>query len=119
MAVSKTARTMVAAQANSAGGTTTGTEIDLSTALGLAITARISNGATGPTAACSVFIEVREDAGGAWRIWALATAGTVASTDYDFAFDLPPAIIRARARFAGNTGQVVTVEATGHELTSV
>lgn len=120
MAVSKTARSIVAAgTSNAAGGTMNGTEVDLSTALGLAITALVTNGGTGPTIGCTCTVEVRESGSGAWRSWAASTAGVAAGGAYPFAFELPPGIIRARVTFSGNTGQAVTCEATGHELTTV
>jgi hypothetical protein len=120
MAVTKTARVIVAAgTSNAAGGSTTGTEVDLSTALGLAVTARVTNGGTAPTIGCTATVEVRESGSGPWRTWGAATGGLLASGVYDFAFDLPPPIMRARVSFSGNTGQAVTVEATGHELTTV
>lgn len=120
MAVTKTARIIVAAAtSNGAGGTTTGTEVDLSTALGLVVTARVTNGATGPTVACTATVEVRESGSANWRPWAASTAGVTASTVYDFGWDMPAPAIRARVSFSGNTGQAVTVEATGHELTTV
>ena len=119
MPVSKTQRTLQSSTSNGAGSTTTGSGVDLSTALGIAITARITNGGTGPTLPCGVTIEVSSDGGTTWRPWASGTAGTANNAVYDFSFDIPPAVMRARSVFTGNTGQAVTVEAFGHELTSL
>jgi hypothetical protein len=119
MAVLKTPRVMFAPASVAALGTGTGAEVDLSTALGMAITARITNGATPPTVACTATVEVRTDDAAAWRPWAVGIGGIVANGVYDLSWDLPPAIIRARVTFTGNTGQPVTCEALGHELTTV
>lgn len=117
MAVTKTPRVIVAAgTSNAAGASTPGTEIDLSTALGMAVTARVTNGGTAPSVGCTATLEVREGGSGAWRPWAAATAGIAAGVSYDFAWEVPAAVIRARVTFAGNTGQAVTVEAIGHSL---
>jgi hypothetical protein len=119
MATTKTPRSIVSSQTASVGTAVVGNEVDLSTALGLAITALVTNGGTGPTIGCTCIVEVRESGTGNWRTWASATAGVAASGVYPFSFELPPAIIRARMSFSGNTGQAVTVEAIGHELTTV
>lgn len=114
----KTARTLQASASNSAGGTTTGTAVDLTTALGLAGTAKVTNGGTGPTVGCDFVIEVSND-NSDWHEWTRQTAGTTASTTYYFPFDLPAPIRYARSKFTGNTGQAVTVECDGHEFTSI
>lgn len=118
MAVTKTARTLVASASNSAGGTTTGSAINLTTALGLSGTLQITNGGTAPTVACTAYIDVSND-NSTWRQWLAITAGLTVSTAYTYPFSLPAEIMYARARFTGNTGQAVTVEALGHELTSM
>lgn len=118
MAVSKTARTLQASATNTAGSTTTGSAVNLTTALGLAVTAKVTNGGTGPTVACSVYIDVSND-NSTWATWASGIAGVANSGVYEFSWELPPQIMYARARFTGNTGQSVTVEAYGHELTGL
>ncbi|MGE4536342.1 MAG: hypothetical protein AB7D37_04620 [Desulfovibrio sp.] len=118
MAVTKTARTLQASATNAAGATTTGEALDLTTALGLSGTARITNGSTPPTVEGTFSIEVSND-GTTWRNWFTTSAGLTASTSYDLAFSLPAEILYARSVFRGNTGQGVTVECLGHELTSV
>lgn len=119
MAVTKTARTIQSSTSVSAGATQNGTEIDLATALGMAITARVTNGATGPTIGCTAIVEVRESGSGNWRTWAQATAPVTANAVTDFAWDVPATVIRVRVTFTGHTGQAVTVEAIGHELTTI
>lgn len=114
----KTARTLQASVSNGAGSTTTGGTVNIGTALGLLVTAKITNGATGPTLPCSFYIEVSVD-GSAWKTYSRQDAGTTLSAVYEFTVDLPPATMQVRARFTGNTGQAVTVESFGHELTSI
>jgi hypothetical protein len=112
------ARTLQASASNAAAATTTGTALDLTTALGLAGTARITNGATGPTVGCDFVLEVSND-NSDWHEWSRQTAGTTSSGVYYFPFDLPPPIRYARSKFTGNTVQAVTVECDGHELSSI
>lgn len=119
MAVLKTPRAMFPAASVAALATSSGPEVDLSTSLGLAITARITNGATAPTVAGGCTVEVRTDDAAPWRPWATGFGGIVANGVYDLSWDIPPAVIRARVTFTGNTGQAVTCEAFGHELSAV
>ncbi len=118
MAVTKTARTLLAETSNAAGATATGSAIDLRTALGLAGVLRVVNGSSAPTVACAAYIDVSAD-GTTWRQWLAITAGLAAAATYQYPFSLPAEIMYARARFTGNTGQAVTVECLAHELTSV
>ena len=113
-----TARTFQASTSNSAGSTATGSSVDLRTALGCLVTAKVTNGATGPTVPCSVRVDVSTD-NSAWKTFALATAQVGNSIVTEFAFDLPASVMYARTVFTGNTAQAVTVEAFGHELTSL
>lgn len=114
----KTAITLQASASNASGGTTTGTAVTLTTALGLLVTAKITNGATGPTLPCSFYLEVSNN-NTAWKVHSRQDAGTTALAVYEFSVDLPPATMYARSKFTGNTGQTVTVESFGHELTSI
>jgi hypothetical protein len=114
----KTARTFQASTTNTAAGTTTGTGVNLTTALGCTITAKITNGATGPTLACSVEVQISNN-GTDWKRFAISRAALGNNAVSEFVFDLPAPVMHARTVFTGNTGQDVTVEAFGHELTSV
>lgn len=114
----KTARTFQASATNTAGSTTTGTAVNLTTALGCSLTGKITNGATGPTIACDFVVEVSND-NSDWHEWYRGTAGTANNGVYYFPVELSPPIMYARTKFTGNTGQSVTVESDGHELTSV
>lgn len=114
----KTARTLQSSVSNGAGATTTGSALNIGTALGLLITAKITNGATGPTLPCSFFVDVSVD-GSNWKLHSRQDAGTTNSAVHEFTVDLPPATMYVRSRFTGNTGQACTVECFGMELTSI
>lgn len=117
MAISKTGTAVQASASNSAGGSTTSSAVDLTTKLGGTLTAKITNGASGPTIGCSVYLEVSHD-NSAWKEFARGMAGVTANAVYPFAFDIPPSILYARTRFQDNTGQPVTVESQLHQLNS-
>lgn len=114
----KTARTLQSSASNAAGGTTTGSSIDLTTALGMQVTAKVTNGATGPTVACTFKIEISNN-NSAWKTHFEAAARTGNSVVTEWSVTVGPEIMYARSVFTGNTGQAVTVEAFGHELTSI
>ena len=114
----KTARTLQSSVTNAAGASTTGSTIDLTAALGLAVTAKITNGATGPTVGCAFRLEVSNDNVN-WKTFTQQAAGVDGNGVYEFVTELGPAWMYARSVFAGNTGQSVTIESFGHELTSL
>ena len=114
----KTLRAFQASATNTAGSTTTGSSVDLTTALGCTVTLEIINGATGPTVPCSAIVDVSND-NSDWMILFVAYAGTANAQTYTFQVQIPADVMYARSRFTGNTAQSVTVEADGHELTSI
>ena len=115
----KTARTLQTSATNTAAGTKTGTAVDLTGAIGdFLITAKITNGATGPTIACSFYVEVSND-NSAWKTYCQLTAGVGNNGIYEFAVLLPAPAMYVRSVFTGNTAQDVTVESFGHEYTSI
>ena len=119
MAVSKTLRTIIAAAtSNSAAGTTTGTAFDLSSALGALLTAKITNGGTGPTIAASVKVYTSADNTN-FKLFATLTGDVTASSVNEWPVDIPPTVKYVRADVTGNTAQAVTCEAFLQELTTV
>jgi hypothetical protein len=114
----KIARTLLAPTSNPAGSTTQSAVWNLTTSLGGVIQTRVSNGATGPSAGCESLTQVSSD-GTTWRDFARQIAGTGANGVFDFFVEVPGPVLYARVQFSGNTGQAVTVEAYGHELTSI
>lgn len=127
MALSKTARTLVAAAtSNAAGGTTRGT-LNLNAAYGGFLTVKITNGGTGPTVQCSCNVLVAHNAtlpaagsaGTDWKTIYTIGGGTTASAVTEIAIPIDPSVMALEVEFTGNTGQAVTVEAYLSELTSI
>jgi hypothetical protein len=116
----KNLRTLVAAAtSNTAGSTTTGTARDLTTTTGPhLITAKITNGGTGPTLPCIFSILVSGDNSN-WKIFRQYTAQTANSGVSEFSEEIPAGMMYVNAQFSGNTGQTVTVESFLHELTNL
>jgi hypothetical protein len=97
-----------------------GTELDLSTALGVIITGRVQNGTTGPTAGLSILVGLANasvEADFKWRPF--MTAGTGNLDEAPISWGLGAAVMFVNFFFYGNTGQAVDAEAFAHELTSV
>jgi hypothetical protein len=118
MATTKAATTIQASATNTAGSTTTSSTLDLSDDYGAGIMVKITNGATGPTIACTATCNVSSD-GSTWKYFQSATGGTANNGVYQFAFDLPAWVMQAQVVFTGNTGQSVTVEAFAQALTAI
>lgn len=118
MAASKTSRTIQASATNTAGSTTNGTELDLSTKYGALVCAKITNGGTGPTVGCDFVVYVGESTG-TKREFSRQTAGTTNNGVYEFVVEVPPAAMFVNVTFTGNTAQSVTVECYAQELTSI
>lgn len=119
MASTKNLRTIVAAStSNAAGGTTTGTAVNLTTAYGGYLTAKLINGGTGPTVACTMSVLVSGDNSN-WKTAATYSGDTVNSSTFEWGLEIPPGVMYVNVQFTGNTGQAVTVEAFLHELTTI
>lgn len=114
----KKARTLVGQTSNAAGSQTVGDAVDLTTAMGMVVTGRVINGSTGPGSGCDFVVQISHD-GSAWRTWSRQRAGTASDQTYTFAVELPAAVMHTRAVFEGNSGEAVTVEALGQELSSL
>lgn len=120
MASTKTAITFQSSTSNSAGGTTTGSTVNLTDSYGAYIAAKITNGGTGPTVGCDFVVEVSDDNFSTdTKEWFRATGGVANSGVYYFACEIPASVMYARTKFTGNTGQAVTVESYGAELTTI
>lgn len=123
--LTKTARTVVTSSSNTAGSTTRGT-LDLRTAHGGVLTMKITNGATGPTVACTGNILIAHNAGTTptaasagsdWKtLWSF-TGSTANSAIVEQSIDIGPGVMHLEAEFTGNTAQAVTVEAFFSEIT--
>lgn len=110
--------TIVTSSTNTAGSTTRGT-IDCRELDGGIITMKVTNGATGPTVACSVRVLIAHNtgatptaasAGSDWKtvLDRVASAANSAVTEYSWLFG--PEVNHAEVEFTGNTAQSVTVE---------
>ena len=114
----KNARTIQSSATNTSGSTTTGSTVDLSTASGGVVGWKITNGATGPTIGCTITLQYsRDNFSTSWDV-AAVLAGTANNGVYSGAFNIPIGVMYCRVKFAGNTGQSVTVEAYLMEATS-
>lgn len=126
MALTKTARTLVAAAtSNAAAGTTRGT-IDLEATYGGYLTIKMTNGATGPTVQCvanvlishNAALPVAAGAGADWKTMYTLGGGIVANAITEIAIPIDSSIMNLEVEFTGNTGQAVVVESFLSELTS-
>lgn len=128
MAVTKTARTLVASAANTAGSTTRG-RLDMNAVQGTStLTLKITNGATGPTTQCTARVLIAHNAtlpaaaaeGTDWKtLYPPVGPGTGNSAYIALSYRIDPSVMCLEVEFTGNTGQDVTVEAYLSEFTTV
>lgn len=118
MSTTKTYRTYIAEATSIAAGTPqVGNILDHRTANGGLITAKITNGVTGPTVPATVTVYTSGD-GVKFKYFNSATAGIVGSTAYEFNFRIPKDVMYSRTDIGGNTAQSVTGEAFMQETSS-
>lgn len=119
MAATKNLRTIISAgTSNTAGSTTTGTAIDLTTKYGGLCTIKITNGGSGPTVAAQANVYTSGDNSN-FKLLASFVASTTAAAVAEWAVDIPPGVMYMRVDVTGNTVQAVTCEAFLQELTSI
>lgn len=116
---SQSAHAVVSSTSNGAGSTTRGT-FDKRGKGGAILTLKTTNGATGPTVACTCSVLIAHNngatptaaaAGADWKtLWAFS-GGTTANLVTERSFVVPPEVMHLEVEFTGNTGQAVTVEA--------
>ncbi len=114
----KSGQVLQASVTNASGGTTTGGTVDLTRSFGMLVTAKVTNGSTGPSAGCAFVMEVSHD-GSTWKEFSRQVGGEDANGVYEFVVELPGTVMYGRSKFSGNFGQGVTIEAFGHEFVSV
>jgi hypothetical protein len=126
MALTKTARTLVASVSNGAGSKTRG-RLDMNAVQGGGfLTIKMINGGTGPTVQCTCNILIAHNAtlpaaasaGTDWKTIASYGGGTVANYPTEIGIPIDPSIMCLEVEFTGNTSQAVTVEAYLSELTA-
>ena len=124
--LTKTARTVVSSSSNAAGATTRGT-LSLVTAQGGILTMKITNGATGPTIACTGNVLIAHNAttptaasaGADWKtLWSFSGL-TTNNGIVERSIEIGPGVMQLEAEFTDNTAQAVTVEAFFSEITDV
>lgn len=122
--LTKTARTVVSSSSNAAGATTRGT-LSLVTAQGGILTMKITNGATGPTIACTGNVLIAHNAttptaasaGAYWKtLWSFSGL-TTNNGIVERSIEIGPGVMQLEAEFTDNTAQAVTVEAFFSEIT--
>lgn len=118
MAVSKTARDIIAAgTSNSAGATTTGTILSLLGTRGGRITIKLTNGATGPTVAPNAYVYTSPD-GSAKKLLAKLPGDTTANSVNEYNVAIARGDMYAAVDVKDNTVQAITCEAIYQELTT-
>lgn len=119
MASTKSLSTIIAAAtSNAAAATTTGTAVDLTTKYGAMITGILTNGGTGPTIAPTAYVEISGDNTN-WKQFYVVGGDTTASSITLYSCEIPPAVMYARVRVTGNTGQAITCEAFAQLLVTI
>lgn len=115
-------KTVVASASNAAAGTTRG-RLDLTAEVGDIyggiITAKITNGGTGPTIPCRINVLISHEttlpsagsAGADWKTLASFTATPTNNAVLEQYWTFGPEARHIEIEFTGNTGQAVTVEA--------
>ena len=131
MALTKTARTLVAAGTTQTAGLTNFQRgiLDMTAVQGTStLTLKITNGATGPTTQCTGRVLIAHNAtlpaaaseGADWKtLYPPVGPGTANSASLVSAYRIDPSVMCLEVEFTGNTGQDVTVEAYLSEFTTV
>lgn len=120
MAISKTVAAIWQAVSQAATATTTSAAVDLRVAYDAAVSIKVTNGATGPTVAATVQIQVSEDNvewynyGGALQ----ASLGNGIVSQWG-GIEIPAAINYLRLVGSGNTGQAVQLDADISYVTGI
>lgn len=93
------------------------------------LTAKITNGATGPTTACQIRLYVAHTTGATpavgaegadWKLVRTVGYGPLAANQsMPFAFEIPLHASHYQIEFSGHTGQAVTVSLEGSEITDI
>lgn len=126
MALTKTARTLVASTSKAAASADIFGTIDLEATHGGTVTIKITNGATGPTVQCTANILIAHNAtlpaaavaGVDWKTIYTIGGGSANNAVTEMSLPIDASIMALEVQFTGNTGQAVTVEAFLSELTS-
>lgn len=118
MAASHSSKTILASVSNGAGSSTNGTEVDNTTAYGLLVCGKCTNGATGPTVACQMNVYTGETSG-TKRLFQSLVFDLGNNTASERVCEVPATAMYVNVTFTANTGQAVTVECYGQQLTGI
>lgn len=120
MASTKAVTAIWSSQTLTAGaGDTTATAVTLDDGYGAALHVKLTNGATGPTVAAQVEIQVSAD-NSEWYEMATLIGGTANSGVYSWGgIEIPIGVEYLRLVAGSNTGQNVTVDADISEVTAL
>lgn len=123
MAAPTKSRTSIwSAQTLTAGaGNTTSSSVNLTAVFESQINIKLTNGATGPTIAAQVQVQVANDSGGTlWTNFGGALVGTTTNSDVIyFSVTIPIGVAAVRLVAGSNTGQNVTVDADISTVTAI
>lgn len=117
----KTARQFQTSGSHASSGTTTGSGVDLRTALGAMVSFHVTNPSGTITTGVDCVVDIAND-GTDWHEYSRQTMPTTASADFFAQVELPASVMYARTRFLNYvhaSATACTIEADGHELTSV
>lgn len=122
MASTKTRTSIWSSQTLTAGaGNTTATAVDISTGYGAQVNIKLTNGATGPTVAAQVQIQVTNNtAGTLYTNFGGALIGVTTNSGVaQWSVDLPIGVAQFQLVAGSNTGQNVTVDADVSNVTAI
>jgi hypothetical protein len=94
--------------------------VDLSSGYGAMLNFDLTNGATGPTVAAQVQVQVANDAAGTlWEILGTYVGSTIALVVASFTVEIPIGVAAVRLVGGSNTGQAVTANADISIVTAI
>ena len=122
MALTKSRTSLYSAQSLTAGaGNTTSAAQDLTASYGTQVDIQLTNGATGPTVAAQVQVQVAADSGG--TLWVNFGGPLVGSTTNSavssWSVQLPIGVAAFRTVSGSNTGQAVTLDVDYDRVTAI
>lgn len=102
-----------------AAGDTTSTAVDISAGYGADINIKLTNGATGPTIAAQVIVQVSPDNSNWYELAGPLVGSTANSAVVSWTLRLPAEVKFVRTVSGSNTGQNVTLRVEVTEITAL
>ena len=122
MAATKSRTSLASGVTMTAGaGNVNSSAVDLSTGYGAFVNVKLTNGATGPTVAAQVQVQVANDSGGTlWTNFGGPLVGsTTNSAVSQFGVEIPIGCAAVRIVSGSNTGQNVTLDSDVSNVTGI